>query len=101
MRNTSRKSSRRSVVSGRIVVGLWITAAVWLVALFFYLMVTERYFTNPLAGLLIDIPATMIVCAILLQSWRKNWPGNKAAFYTTLAVWGLAWGSMMAKSFWN
>ena len=70
--------------------GLWITGAVWIIALLFYVMVTERYFTDPLAGLLLFVPFTLLVVAGLLHSWRKNWPDKKVGFYTWVAVWALA-----------
>ena len=79
--------------------GLWITGAVWIIALLFYVMVTERYFTDPLAGLLLFVPFTMLVSAGLLHSWRKNWPDRKVGFYTWVAVWALAWISLLVITF--
>ncbi len=93
------KSSRRDVVLVRIIVGLWIAAVAWLVALFFYVGVTERYFTDPAAGVLIFLPWTMITAAILLQSWRKHWKTSKLDFYIRLAIWGLAWVGLLIKTF--
>ena len=92
------ESSRRNLLLGRIVAGLWIVAIAWLVVLLFYVMVTERYFTDPLAGVLIFLPWTMIVAAILLQSWRKYGRKDKKNFYIHLILWCLAWISILIKT---
>lgn len=86
-------------ITGRIVVGLWIAAFVWAVALFFYVGVTERYFTDPAAGILIFLPWTMVTAAILLQAWRKYWKTSKLQFYIRVAIWGITWVVMLGKTF--
>lgn len=86
---------------GRAVIALWTAAFVWVVAVFFYVGVTERYFSAPASGILLFIPWTMATAAILLRAWQKYGKGNRFRFYTQLAVWGIAWVEMLFKSFIN
>ena len=83
----------------KLEIGLWITGGVWITGLLFYVMVTERVFTDPLAGVLLFVPFTMLIAAGMLHSWRNNWPENKKSFYNQLAIWGVAWISLLIKSF--
>ncbi len=95
---TQSKADRQNALLGRIIVGLWIIAIAWLVMLLFYVMVTERYFTDPLAGMLIFLPWTMIVAAVLLQSWRKYGRKDKKTCYIHLVLWCPAWVSILIKT---
>ncbi len=93
------KRGAKSALPGRIEAALWIVGAVWIVLLLFYVMVTERYFADPLAGLLLFVPFSMLVAAGLLHSWRKNWPHRKVEFYAWAVVWTMAWVSLLVKTF--
>lgn len=95
------KEKRRDILLSRIIIGLWIAAISWLVAVFFYIGVTERYFSELASGILILIPWTLITTAILLRAWQKYGKRNKSQFYTQLAIWGIAWVVWLFKSIIN
>lgn len=92
------KAQHRDTLLGRIVVGLWMTVFAWTVAIFFYVLVTERYFSERASGILQLIPWTMVTAAILLQSWRKHGKHHRSRFYQQLACWGFVWAAILFKS---
>lgn len=94
----SNKAQRRDILLGRIVAGLWIAVFVWVVSIFFYVMVTERYFSEGASSILLFIPWTMVTVAILLQAWRKYGKRDRTRFYKRLMGWGIIWAAVLFES---